>query len=112
MFVKEVPGRIYSHHFVISKLKSHIPFEIYRYIYSVKYEGPLIVSITVLEFGIDKCWLAHVKEIYNLNIGYLIRKKSIHWFIIIPPPLGAGGIMFSGCPPVRPSICPSVRSLK
>ena len=28
--------------------------------------------------------------------------------IIMPPPLGAGGIMFSGCPSVRPS----VRSLK
>ena len=27
-------------------------------------------------------------------------------------PLGAGGIMFSGCPPVRPSVRPSVRSLK
>ena len=26
----------------------------------------------------------------------------------MPPPLGAGGIMFSGCP----SVCPSVRSLK
>ena len=91
---------------------SHSLIEIYRYVYSVKYGGPLIVSITVLEFGIDKCWLAHVKEIYNLNIGYLIRKKSIHWFNIIPPPLGAGGIMFSGCPSVHPSIRPFVRSLK
>ena len=27
----------------------------------------------------------------------------------MPPPLGAGGIMFSGCPSVRPSVCPSVR---
>ena len=25
----------------------------------------------------------------------------------MPPPLGAGGIMFSGCPSVRPSVCPS-----
>ena len=40
---------------------------------------------------------------------------SIAWFIenysftiFMPPPLGAGGIMFSGCPSVRPS----VRSLK
>ena len=34
----------------------------------------------------------------------------------MPPPLGAGGIMFSGCPSVRPSVRlsvrPSVRSLK
>ena len=26
-----------------------------------------------------------------------------------PPPVGAGGIMFSGCPSVGRSICPSVR---
>ena len=26
----------------------------------------------------------------------------------MPPPLGAGGIMFSGCPSVRPSVRPSV----
>ena len=29
--------------------------------------------------------------------------------VFMPPPLGAGGIMFSGCPSVRPSVCPSVR---
>ena len=33
---------------------------------------------------------------------------SIEWKVFMPPPLGAGGIMFSGCPSVRPS----VRSLK
>ena len=27
----------------------------------------------------------------------------------MPPPLGARGIMFSGCPFARPSVCPSVR---
>ena len=27
----------------------------------------------------------------------------------MPPPLGAGGIMFSGCPSVRPSVRPSAR---
>ena len=26
--------------------------------------------------------------------------------IVMPPPLGAGGIMFSGCPSVRPSVRP------
>ena len=31
-----------------------------------------------------------------------------HYWFFMPPPLGAGGIMFSGCP----SVCPSVRSLK
>ena len=35
-----------------------------------------------------------------------------HRPIFMPPPLGAGGIMFSGCPSVPPSVCPSVRSLK
>ena len=31
------------------------------------------------------------------------------YMIFMPPPLGAGGIMFSGCPSVRPSVHPSVR---
>ena len=30
----------------------------------------------------------------------------IIWLIFMPPPLGAGGIMFSGCPSVRPSVRP------
>ena len=36
--------------------------------------------------------------------------KPVEWLrpVFMPPPLGAGGIMFSGCPSVRPS----VRSLK
>ena len=32
------------------------------------------------------------------------------WFsVFMPPPLGAGGIMFSDCPSFRPSVRPSVR---
>ena len=36
------------------------------------------------------------------------RRQAIIWtnagiLLIMPPPLGAGGIMFSGCPSVRPS---------
>ena len=40
------------------------------------------------------------------NDNYLFT--SSYLYIFMPPPLGAGGIMFSGCPSVRPS----VRSLK
>ena len=36
------------------------------------------------------------------------ESKPGMYVIVMPPPLGAGGIMFSGCPSVRPS----VRSLK
>ena len=38
----------------------------------------------------------------------------LNWLncVFMPPPLGARGIMFSGCPSVRPSARPSVRSLK
>ena len=38
------------------------------------------------------------------NFGEILAKN-----VFMPPPLGAGGIMFSGCPSVRPSVCPSVR---
>ena len=31
------------------------------------------------------------------------------YLLVMPPPLGAGGIMFSGCPSVRPSVRLSVR---
>ena len=37
-----------------------------------------------------------------------LGRRMMHWWklmkmIFMPPPLGAGGIMFSGCPSVRPS---------
>ena len=52
----------------------------------------------------------------ELTISYLHCIKlcmcSQNKFIFMPPPLGAGGIMFSGCPSVRSSVRPSVRSLK
>ena len=45
----------------------------------------------------------------NILQGYCTGSGDEPWFsVVMPPPLGAGGIMFSGCPSVRPS----VRSLK
>ena len=38
------------------------------------------------------------------------RTRKVHELpLFMPPPLGAGGIMFSGCPFVHPSVRPSVR---
>ena len=83
------------------------------------------ISLTLLTWTTLKCHLS--KEMYNdylqnIIITYFIKchNMSSDWislyaniidisiFVIMPPPLGAGGIMFSGCPSVRPS----VRSLK
>ena len=43
-----------------------------------------------------------------IKIPITCRRCFESFFVFMPPPLGAGGIMFSGCPSVRPS----VRSLK
>ena len=52
--------------------------------------------------------------IYTVYVWCLDLRKCqyslpIYFVLFMPPPLGAGGIMFSVCPPVRPSVCPSVR---
>ena len=53
---------------------------------------------------------------YRLHGFLLICSISIAtgiWFcFVMPPPLGARGIMFFGCPSVRPPVRSSVRSLK
>ena len=49
------------------------------------------------------------------NSGHKMCEETVRnmWScVFMPPPLGAGGIMFSGCPSVCPSVRPSVRSLK
>ena len=51
--------------------------------------------------------IIHLGFFYLDNRSYIVSANSF-----MPPPLGAGGIMFSGCPSIRPSVCPSVRSLK
>ena len=56
---------------------------------------------------------------FDANLDKLFDKQPSHWWFemqwhwsditvmfIMPPPLGAGGIMFSGCPSVRPSVRP------
>ena len=50
-------------------------------------------------------WKYYAKILMDHIICLFVWFNSI---IFMPPPLGAGGIMFSGCPSVRPS----VRSLK
>ena len=52
-------------------------------------------------------WHSHV-FLHEINPNIVVVISSF----VMPPPLGAGGIMFSGCPSVPPSIRPSVRSLK
>ena len=43
---------------------------------------------------------------YCLHLIYRTWAKCRWDNIFMPPPLGAGGIMFSGCPSVRPSVRP------
>ena len=51
---------------------------------------------------------------YQINWTLMCMCLWRVWYIqipmqlIMPPPLGAGSIMFSGCPSVRPSVQPSV----
>ena len=51
----------------------------------------------------------HECESYWLWSGYKLLHFLWNSGIFMPPPLGAGGIMFSGCPSVRPSVRRSVR---
>ena len=44
-----------------------------------------------------------------VNISKQANSRIFPELIFMPPPLGAGGIMFSGCPSVRPSVRLSVR---
>ena len=44
-----------------------------------------------------------IDEMHHMSlVGIKLVWNNTHWFVM-PPPLGAGGIMFSGCPSVRPS---------
>ena len=52
--------------------------------------------------GNHRHWLVSYLKIHLMN------SSGSAFMIFVPPPLGAGGIMFSGCPSVRPSIHPSV----
>ena len=42
----------------------------------------------------------------KLKVKYVMSTNS-HLCVFMPPPLGSGGIMFSGCPSVRPSVRPT-----
>ena len=55
-------------------------------------------------------WLHIATECYTNICYYSLLFHSFafktHITVFMPPPLGAGGIMFSGCPSVRPSVRP------
>ena len=52
-------------------------------------------------------WFTYILTGYQ----YMYKEiRVVHFLnVFMPPPLGAGGIMFSGCPSVRLSVRPSVR---
>ena len=65
--------------------------------------------VETVDGAITSTWLVVLsqKSIDALNsYGQLLFDKDITLTIVMPPPLGAGGIMFSGCPSVRPSVRP------
>ena len=53
-------------------------------------------------------WSVKWRGFYKIRNWTCDGKCQLGKFVM-PPPLGAGGIMFSGCPSVRPSVHPSVR---
>ena len=63
----------------------------------------------ILDNGLEPS--RYLNQCWNI-VNWAIRNKfqwnlNLHSNILImPPPLGAGGIMFSGCPSVRPSVRP------
>ena len=66
--------------------------------------------LTAPSHYLNQCWLIITKVQWCLSEGNFaeisqpsVTKISLS-FIFMPPPLGAGGIMFSGCPSVRPSV--------
>ena len=52
------------------------------------------------------CSSSYCTPYYLISRWYDLRTNKEQVFVM-PPPLGTGGIMFSGCPPVRPSFRPS-----
>ena len=85
------------------------------------------LQILLLNYGKNKLWFGlRILYLLNSTMGFIEVKNPYksctelgrtcrgfiwrcQWTFVVPPPLGAGGIMFSGCPSVRPSVCPSVR---
>ena len=48
-------------------------------------------------------FLNFVRKLISYQYHILVHQLAYITMIVMPPPLGAGGIMFSGCPSVRPS---------
>ena len=82
-----------------------IGFEIKNEIEGQCQSSPKLTGIlTVL-----RCILGPNLEILSWIGSEWWQGQAQNMAIFMPPPLGAGGIMFSGCPSVRPSVLPSVR---
>ena len=65
----------------------------------------LSIFTGVRKFQRISCWVVSMNPVTAWGILNLLRLLT-HWhsggkYLFMPPPLGAGGIMFSGCPPVR-----------
>ena len=66
------------------------------------------VRFTVISHTPKRCRFYHIKYCVQKELGWHLPKnlKQQSYLFFMPPPLGAGGIMFSGCPSVRPSVRP------
>ena len=75
---------------------------------------PVDTSVHLWTESCPLCIFYNARRIHFI-FTHLIKhlQKVCCMKFVMPPPLGAGGIMFSGCPSVwSPSVRPSVRSLK
>ena len=73
--------------------------------------GLSVFSSTLLACIILFIFISCFMGINPVSLRSIVVGVPCGRFIVVfmPPPLGAGGIMFSGCPSVRPSVHPSVR---
>ena len=77
-----------------------------------KQQNSIMTQTTCICLRCASKWLTSWNSLIKVSCNHsstLRISASKAMRVFMPPPLGAGGIMFSGCPSVRPSIRPSVR---
>ena len=91
-----------------------------------KLEGILCAGVSVEWMYVtasrgNSHWWNKQRVLMHRHQGWNVRHGLCHIYMrylyiyelfiafVMPPPLGAGGIMFSGCPSIRLSVRPSVR---